>query len=151
MNISSILTAHIIIISCITAFSQPMRPQPADSSQAIADRIVQSQIPVLVDFWAPWCGPCRMLNPIIKELEEAYTGKILFIKVNVDIHKALATYFSVSSIPTVFLIYQKNVVQALPGVQTKETYQKVLDDIIKNPPKIAPPPADSTSIKTPAP
>lgn len=110
---------------------QPLKPA-TDSSQAIADQIVASKTPVLVDFWASWCAPCRMLKPIINDLEKKYTGKVLFIKVNIDIHKALSSYFGVSSIPAVFIINNKTVVQSLPGVQPKEMYIKALDTVLKN-------------------
>jgi thioredoxin 1 len=124
------------------SYGQPMEP-PADSSQAIADRIIQSEVPVLVDFWAAWCGPCRMLNPVIQDLEKMYRGKVLFVKVNVDIHRALSTYFGISSIPAVFIINRKNVVQALPGVQPKERYTTALDAVLKAPP---PPPSEPAPV-----
>ena len=136
----------LMVIACslvapVRVASQPMAAAE-DSSQAIADRIVQSKIPVLVDFWAAWCRPCRMLNPIIAELEKKYKRKVLFIKVNVDIHRALSSYFGVSSIPAVFIIHNKSVVKAIPGVQPKETYVDALDEVLKNPPP--PPPTDKS-------
>lgn len=127
-NVYSVILLHVAFFGILSG--QPLR-QKADSSQAIADRIVESQIPVLVDFWAPWCAPCRMLNPIIHELEKKYNGKILFIKVNIDIHKALSAYFGVSSIPAIFIIKNKTVIQALPGVQPKETYISAIDNVLK--------------------
>ena len=120
-----------IFMTTVAAISQPMAPPPADSSQAIADKIVKSEIPVLIDFWAPWCGPCRMLNPIIKKLEKSYENRVLFMKVNVDIHKALSAYFRVSSIPAIFIIHDKSVVKALPGVQPEEQYIRELDAVLK--------------------
>lgn len=103
----------------------------SDSSQYIADKIIQSEIPVLVDFWAVWCLPCRILNPIIKEIEDKYKGKILFLKVNVDKNRALSAYFGVSSIPSVFLIDQKTVVAFIPGVHSKETYVNAIEKVLK--------------------
>lgn len=106
------------------------KPAIIDSSQLIADKIVNSKTPVLVDFWAPWCGPCKMLNPIIKELEKEYDQKVVFIKVNVDIHKAIAAYFGITAIPAVFIIKDKAVVKMLPGLQNKDSYKEALDEVL---------------------
>ena len=126
------LLAIVAVFNFSELFGQPLAPK-ADSSQAIADRIVKSEIPVLVDFWASWCMPCRMLNPIIEELEKEYKNRVLFIKVNVDVHRALSAYFKVTSIPAVFIIHKKSVVQAFPGVQPKERYIAALDTMLKTP------------------
>lgn len=115
----------------LKAPSSPMgESAPVDSSQKIADIIVNSKIPVLVDFWAVWCGPCKMLNPIIKELEKEFDKKVLFLKVNVDIHRSIANYFKINAIPAVFIIKDKTVVNMLPGLQTKEAYVKALNDVL---------------------
>ncbi len=140
---SPVLFLITIFAACMLQ-AQPFAPS-YDSSQAIADRIVQSKIPVLVDFWAAWCGPCRMLNPIIEDLEKKYRNKVLFVKVNVDIHRALSAYFGISSIPAVFLINNKNVIKAFPGVQPKETYAAALDSTLKLPP----PPAEPSETPSP--
>lgn len=110
--------------------SSAMPSPPVDSSQQIADMIVNSKIPVLVDFWAVWCGPCRMLNPIIKQLEKDYGKKVLFVKVNVDVHRSIANYFSINSIPAVFIIKDKNVIRVLPGLQAREVYVAALDEVL---------------------
>jgi thioredoxin 1 len=103
----------------------------ADSSQQIADRITGSKIPVVVDFWAGWCMPCRYLDPIIKELEREYKGRVLFIKVDVDVHHALSAYFSVNAIPTLFVIEDKTVRAALPGVRNKKDYVDAIESALK--------------------
>jgi thioredoxin 1 len=101
-----------------------------DSSQLIADKIIKSEVPVLVDFWAQWCAPCRILNPLIEELEKDFKNKVTFIKVNVDINKALAKYFGITKIPEVFILNNKTVVRKISGVQPKETYVKTLNEVI---------------------
>jgi thioredoxin 1 len=101
-----------------------------DSSQMIADKIVQSPIPVLVDFWAIWCGPCRLLGPTIEEIKKKYEGKILVLKVNVDVNRGLSSYFRIQAIPTVFIIADKTVIDYLPGVQPKEVYEKAVEKAI---------------------
>jgi thioredoxin 1 len=118
-----------------TQIRPPLKPpgsmaQIVDSSQQIADIIVKSRIPVFIDFWAVWCGPCKLLNPIIEELEKEFKGKALFLKVNVDIHKGIANYFQVNAIPAVFIVNDKTVVKMFPGLQRKETYTAALNDII---------------------
>lgn len=124
----------IIFMIVQSAFTQSLQPPPktlaVDSSQQIADKIVNSPIPVLIDFWAVWCGPCKLLNPIISELEKEYKGKISFVKVNVDIHKSLASYFQVQAIPAVFLVHNKSVVKYLPGLQPKEVYTGAIQEVI---------------------
>lgn len=131
---SLVVACMLLVYGTTQGFGQNTANQSSvvtDSSQAIANRIVSSEIPVLVDFWATWCRPCLMLNPIIKQLEKSYHKKAIFIKVNVDIHKELSAYFSITSIPAVFIIYKKNVVKAFPGVQPKEVYEQALEAIIK--------------------
>lgn len=68
-----------------------------------AQKVTSSQLPVLVDFWAPWCGPCKMADPVLEELSNQYTGKIVIAKVNVDENPQLAEKFGVMSIPTTIL------------------------------------------------
>ncbi len=103
-----------------------------DSSNQIARQIVESEIPVLVDFWAAWCPPCKYLDPIIEELEEEYKDRVLFIKVDVDRHKSLSAHFGVNVIPTIFLVDNSNVLSSIPGVRPKEHYAEKLDEIILN-------------------
>ena len=136
-SIRHIVFTLLVLCGAYATAGQPMQ-SPTDSSQHIADRIVQSEVPVLVDFWAVWCGPCRMLNPIIKELEKSYRKRVLFIKVNVDVHRALSAYFGVQSIPSVFIIKDKNVKAALAGVQPRERYVEELEKVLALPPTVPP-------------
>lgn len=82
--------------------------------------VMQSEIPVLLDFWATWCGPCRLLSPIISEIAEAYAGKVKVCKVNVDEQPELASAFHISSIPTVIVMKNGEITNSSVGYRPKE-------------------------------
>lgn len=82
--------------------------------------VLQSDKPVLIDFWASWCGPCRMLSPTISEIAEEYKGKVKVGKVNVDEESELAAMFRVSSIPLLVVMKNGKVVNSSVGVRPKE-------------------------------
>ncbi len=87
---------------------------------------LQSPLPVLLDFWAPWCGPCRMLAPELKALAVEYAGRVVVGKVNVDEEPELAAAFRVSSIPTVVVIRDGKVVRTSVGYKPKEALAALL-------------------------
>ena len=85
---------------------------------------------VLVDFWATWCGPCKMLAPTIEELAEDYEGRAKICKVDVDENQDLAMRFKVMSIPTVFIFKNGEPVKKIIGLSDKEEYEEVLDALL---------------------
>ena len=81
--------------------------------------VLHSDKPVLIDFWAPWCGPCRMLSPVISEIAEEYGDKVKVCKVNVDDEGELAASFNVMSIPTLVVVKDGKVANSAVGVRPK--------------------------------
>jgi len=92
--------------------------------------VMNAACPVLIDFWATWCGPCRMLAPVIEELAEQYKGRIIVGKVDVDEESALAAQFGISSIPTVVLIKDGKTVETIVGYRPKASYEAAIDAIL---------------------
>lgn len=89
--------------------------------------VVNSDIPVFVDFWAEWCGPCRMVGPVVEELASDYEGKVKFVKVNVDEANELASKYNVFSIPTLILLNKGEIVSQQVGAASKESYKNMID------------------------
>ena len=89
--------------------------------------VITSDKPVFVDFWAEWCGPCRMVGPVVEELAGDYDGKVNFVKVNVDQAGELASKYNVFSIRTLILLHKGDVIAQQVGAGSKEVYQNMID------------------------
>jgi thioredoxin 1 len=89
--------------------------------------VLSSDKPVFVDFWAQWCGPCRMVGPVVEELAGDYDGKVNFVKVNVDNAQEIAQKYNVFSIPTLLLLNKGEIIAQQVGAGSKEVYQNMID------------------------
>jgi len=98
-----------------------------DSYDAIVDK---AALPVLVDLWAPWCGPCRMVSPTLERLAHDHRGQLKLVKVNVDVAPAVASRFSVQGIPTLLLVHRGEIVARQTGAADEQRLRRWLDDAL---------------------
>ncbi|MBQ2664099.1 MAG: thioredoxin [Clostridia bacterium] len=100
------------------------------TSETYEGEVLKSDKPVLVDFWAPWCGPCKMVGPVISEIAEEYEGKVKVCKVNVDECGDLAAANAVVSIPTVIIFVDGKPVKKIIGANPADVYEDALDELV---------------------
>lgn len=97
------------------------------TDSSFEDQVKNSDVPVLVDFWAPWCAPCRMVGPVLEQIANEYQGKAKVVKVNVDEEQMIAGSLGVRSIPTIALFQGGKVKDTLIGARPKEDFANLLD------------------------
>lgn len=97
------------------------------SDASFAQEVLQAEQPVLVDFWAPWCGPCRAVAPVLEQVAEAYAGRVTIAKLNVDENQQTAQQYGIRSIPTVALFKGGEVVDGVLGAAPKSFFTQMLD------------------------
>jgi thioredoxin 1 len=94
------------------------------------DEVVNADVPVLVDFWAEWCGPCKALTPVVEELAADYAGRIKVGKVDTDANREVSVRFSISAIPTVMLFNKGEILEKFVGLRSKKDFKAVLDRVV---------------------
>jgi thioredoxin 1 len=109
-----------------TTFDKPIHVSDASFEKAV----LQSPLPVLVDFWAPWCGPCRMVGPVLEKLAEDYSGQLIVAKVNVDDDRQYAMQYGVQGIPTLLFVKDGSVVDTVVGFRPAEVLKEKVESLL---------------------
>lgn len=102
------------------------------TDQDFKAKVLGAKGPVVVDFWAPWCGPCRTVSPIIDELAKEFAGKVRIGKINVDENSQIAGEYGVMSIPSVIFFKNGQPVRTMIGAQSKENYKQEIEQLISS-------------------
>ena len=109
-----------------------MKKEPLHVTDATFQKeVLESKLPVLLDFWAPWCPPCRMVGPIIEELAGDYDGRVVVAKINVDENAATSGKYGVVNIPTMIIFNGEKEVQRMVGARAKKAIAEQLDAVLK--------------------
>jgi len=104
--------------------------QPINGEVDFEKNVLKAKVPVLVDFWAEWCGPCRAAAPILEELSREYEEKVSFAKVNVDENSFLAARYGIAAIPTMIVFHRGQPVKQIIGLRPKRELKEIIDGIL---------------------
>ncbi len=104
-----------------------MSSAPAVTDASFQEKVLDSDVPVLVDFWAPWCGPCRMVAPVVDEIAEQYEGQVKVVKLNTDENPQVASNYGIRSIPTLMIFKDGQRVDMVVGAVPKTTLANTLE------------------------
>ena len=104
-----------------------MSTAAAVTDSSFEEEVLQSEVPVLVDFWAPWCGPCRMVAPVVDEIATQYTGQVKVVKINTDENPNVASKYGIRSIPTLMIFKGGQRVDLVVGAVPKTTLANTLE------------------------
>jgi thioredoxin 1 len=94
------------------------------------EEVVNSSIPVIIDFWAPWCGPCQMMGPVFEEISKDYEGKLKFVKVNTENNSNISSQFNITGIPALIITKQGKEVNRLVGFMPKEILKQKINELL---------------------
>ena len=104
---------------------EPIHVNTAD----FQSKVVESELPVVVDFWAPWCGPCKAIGPVLEELAKEYAGSVMVAKVNVDEEPSLASAFGIRGIPTLFVIKDGKAISQMVGFSGRGALESLFENL----------------------
>ncbi len=120
-----------LCLACVMYFFHKRSSMKNITKEEWEKEVITSDKPVFVDFWATWCGPCKMVSPIVEELAKEYEDKVNFVKVDVDQNKELASKYNILSIPTLAIFRDGQVVAQAAGAGSKESIRNYIDNNIQ--------------------